>query len=46
MTLRHIRIFEAVCQADCNLTKAAGQLHMTQPAVSLAIGDIPAAVSQ
>ncbi|MBQ8642433.1 MAG: LysR family transcriptional regulator [Clostridia bacterium] len=40
MTLRHIRIFEAVCQADCNLTKAAGQLHMTQPAVSLAIGEL------
>ncbi len=40
MTLRHIRIFDAVCQADCNLTKAAGLLHMTQPAVSLAISEL------
>jgi len=40
MTLRHIRIFEAVCQTDCNLTKAAAQLHMTQPAVSLAVSDL------
>ena len=40
MTLRHIRIFEAVCQTDCNLTRAAGQLHMTQPAVSLAISEL------
>lgn len=40
MTLRHIRIFEAVCQTDCNLTKAAAQLHMTQPAVSLAVSEL------
>ncbi len=40
MTLRHIRIFEAVCQAECNLTKAATTLHMTQPAVSLAVGEL------
>lgn len=40
MTLRHIRIFEAVCQTDCNLTKAAALLHMTQPAVSLAVSEL------
>ncbi len=40
MTLRHIRIFEEVCKADCNLTRAAAQMHMTQPAVSLAISEL------
>ncbi len=40
MTLRHIRIFEAVCQAECNLTKAAANLHMTQPSISLAISEM------
>ncbi len=40
MTLRHIRIFEAVCQAECNLTRAAANLHMTQPAVSLAVAEL------
>ena len=40
MTLRHIRIFETVCTCGCNTTRAAEQLHMTQPAVSLAIAEL------
>lgn len=40
MTLRHIRIFQAVCDNGCNTTKAAQALHMTQPAVSLAIREL------
>lgn len=40
MTIRHIRIFEAVCACGCNTTKAAESLHMTQPAVSLAISEL------
>ncbi|MBQ8955003.1 MAG: LysR family transcriptional regulator [Clostridia bacterium] len=33
-------IFRAVCAADCNSTRAAEALHMTQPAVSLAIKEL------
>ena len=40
MTLRHIRIFEAVCDCGCNMTRAAESLHMTQPAVSLAVSEL------
>ena len=40
MTLRHIRIFEAVCDSGCNMTRAAEALHMTQPAVSLAVSEL------
>ena len=40
MTLRHIKIFLAVCDCDCNTTKAAEELFMTQPAVSLAIKEL------
>lgn len=40
MTIRHIKIFEAVCECDFNTTKAAEKLHMTQPAVSLAISEL------
>lgn len=40
MTLRHMKIFCAVCEADCNTTRAAEALHMTQPAVSLAIKEL------
>lgn len=40
MTLRHIKIFLAVCSCGCNTTRAAEQLHMTQPAVSLAIREL------
>lgn len=40
MTLRHLRIFLAVCENGCNTTRAAEALHMTQPAVSLAIREL------
>lgn len=40
MTLRHLKIFCAVCDADCNTTKAAERMTMTQPAVSLAIKEL------
>ena len=40
MTLRHLRIFVSVCENGCNTTKAAAALHMTQPAVSLAIKEL------
>lgn len=40
MTLRHINIFLAVCNCGCNTTRAAQSLHMTQPAVSLAIREL------
>lgn len=40
MTIRHIKIFLGVCAHDCNTTKAAEALHMTQPAVSLAIREL------
>ncbi|MBR3504499.1 MAG: LysR family transcriptional regulator [Clostridia bacterium] len=33
-------IFRAVCAAGCNSTKAAEALHMTQPAVSLAVKEL------
>ena len=40
MTLRHMKIFCAVCSANCNTTRAAEALCMTQPAVSLAIKEL------
>ena len=40
MTIRHLRIFLAVCRQDSNTTKAAEELHMTQPAVSLALKEL------
>ena len=40
MTLRHMIIFRTVFESDCNSTKAAEQLHMTQPAISLAIKEL------
>ena len=40
MTIRHLRIFLSVCENGCNTTKAATALHMTQPAVSLAIKEL------
>ena len=40
MTLRHMRIFASVCENGCNTTKAAESMHMTQPAVSLAIREL------
>ena len=40
MTLRHIKIFLSVYANGCNTTRAAEELHMTQPAVSLAIHEL------
>lgn len=40
MTLRHMIIFRTVCETECNTTRAAEALHMTQPAVSLAIKEL------
>ena len=40
MTLRHMMIFRAVCETGFHFTKAAEALHMTQPAVSLAIKEL------
>ena len=40
MTIRHMTIFRTVCEAEYNSTKAAERLHMTQPAVSLAIKEL------
>lgn len=40
MTLRHMKIYCAVCSANNNTTKAAINLNMTQPAVSLAIKEL------
>lgn len=40
MTLRHLKIFCAVCDAAYNTTRAAERLNMTQPAVSLAIKEL------
>ncbi|MCC8169782.1 MAG: LysR family transcriptional regulator [Oscillospiraceae bacterium] len=35
-----MKIFCAVCDADCNTTRAAENMNMTQPAVSLAIKEL------
>lgn len=40
MTLRHMRIFRALYDNDCNTTKTAEALNMTQPAVSQAIKEL------
>lgn len=40
MTIRHMIIFRTVCENECNSTKAAEVLQMTQPAVSLAIKEL------
>ena len=40
MTLRHLKIFCAVCDHNFNTTKAATYMSMTQPAVSLAIKEL------
>lgn len=39
MTLRHLKIFVAVCELN-NVTKAAEKLYITQPAVSCAIKEL------
>ena len=40
MTIRHMKIFCSICENDYNTTKAADKLHMTQPAVSLALKEL------
>lgn len=40
MTLRHMKIFRSICENGYNTTKAATDMHMTQPAVSLAIKEL------
>lgn len=40
MTIRHLKILLAVCDSGYNATRAASELHMTQPAVSLAIREL------
>ncbi len=40
MTIRHLKIFKMVCENECNITKAANKLHMTQPAVSQVIKEL------
>lgn len=40
MTLRHIKIFLAVCEHENSVTKAAEALFMSQPAVSLALKEL------
>ena len=39
MTIKHMKIFIQVYQTQ-NITRAAGLLHMTQPAVSRAIQEL------
>lgn len=39
MTIRHLEIFVQVCQQE-NITRAAEVLHMTQPAVSVAVREL------
>lgn len=39
MTLKHMRIFLAVCQ-EKSITKASQKLHLSQPAVSVAIKEL------
>lgn len=39
MTLRHMRIFVTVYQCN-SITKAAKELHLAQPSVSLAVGEL------
>ncbi|MEA5015336.1 MAG: LysR family transcriptional regulator [Candidatus Limiplasma sp.] len=39
MTIRHLRIFVAVCR-EASITNAAEKMYMTQPAVSLAIKEL------
>ena len=40
MTLRHMKVFRAICENDFNTTKTAEALNMTQPAVSQVIKEM------
>ena len=40
MTLRHIRIFLAVCENGNNTTRAARALYLAQPAGSRAVAEL------
>lgn len=40
MTLRHIKIFVAICEHGNSVTKAADALFLSQPAVSLALKEL------
>ena len=40
MTLRHMKIFLAVCGSGCSVTGAAKELFMSQPSVTIAIREI------
>lgn len=40
MTLRHMKIFCALCKNDCSTTKTAAALYMTQPAISQTIREM------
>lgn len=40
MTLRHMKIFLAICENGNSVTRAAESLFMTQPAVSLALKEL------
>lgn len=42
MTLRHLRVFLAVCDHDNNLTRTAEALYVAQPSVSLCIRELEA----
>ena len=39
MTLRHLRIFVAVCETG-SMTAAASQLFIAQPSISLAVSEM------
>ena len=39
MTLRHLRIFAAVCETG-SMTAASGQLYIAQPSISLAVSEM------
>lgn len=40
MTFRHLKIFVSLYENDFNTTKTAASMHMTQPAVSLAVKEL------
>lgn len=40
MRLTQLQYFDEICRNNCNMTKAAGTLHVSQPALSRAIRDL------